>query len=1283
MKCLKILLKVFAGLLTAVVGLACVALILALTPWGLQLAVHSAQKALPQLTIENATGTLADATLESVHFKDRGTDVALQTASWTLANIAIFDRFVSVDAIALEGLKIRATSQPETPLPASLEVKALAPNAQESSAPETQKTPFALPVGFALRALTLSDADVCYDDTCVKLTSFETGLRARGNRITVDHTAVTDLAVTLPPAPQEPPKPLAQTIASVFEVPLLADLPDIELPVAVNSQRFSLQNLVVNDQKLVHTLGLNLKVEGHSVVVDNLSVDTPFGRIEPSVFELQTSDVWPIKGSVTVGSIPAADFGTLAGRISLNGALLNGMKLTADIDSPSELHLTASIDPAKAELPVDLMATGRLAIPETLTKDAFAGAAAVDLQTLRFTGNWNAWTATLQTHVTMPEGKPEAAVNLDVAGRKLETDYSLNTTIGKELTAAQSQGKILLSDRGLTLAADTGLQVADIETVLQTFGTSVAHPLAKGSVDVASTVHLKTDETFQRFTADITTLKATGKLGGRPLALDAAFSVDEALHADIGHLTATIARNRVDLKGKARADRVDIALELTASELNIFDPKLAGSLSGNAHIQGPWESLNVKTQLTGERVQYENNRIGKLDLAADVKALGKTASSVRVRAFDIEANGQTMDSARVTLTGTQKEHTLDIRADGKPLHAAFAWKGSLNDAFNHWTSQLTKGDVRAARMHWTLVGIAPMTVDVKAAVAAIGKHCWKETKTSARLCVDKPLTLAQSGQGTISLKELPVSLAQHFAPQGVKLIGSINGQVSAQWLEPSVEALNVTASVNAAGTGLTAVVADKPVKVVLKTAKLDAVFNHNRAQADMTVAVDPSNPLTATVVVDDPTGQSRLNAKVTSSQLALHEFSGIVSALSPITRIKGSLTTDLMLTGTPEAPIVKGNLSVDALQLSGPTVPLDMQPSNFDIHFKGSSSELSGKLLSSEGPLIFDGHADWRDLNAPTAQVRVHGNNFRVVSAPYVKALVTPDVSVTVDNDRIALSGKISIPQAHLSAESIPESAVTVSSDEVIVDENMQPIVKAPGKPVAIDSTLAIELGDDVNVKAFGLAAQLTGTVTVTQTNDALGLRGTLTLPEGRFQAYGQDLIIRKGSFIFSGPVADPTVELVAERNPDSIEDDVTVGIRVLGPVSQMKSEIFSDPSMDQASQLSYLLRGRGLETNAEDNSMLSSALLTIGLSQTGQLISGIGDALMIKDLGVSTQGVGANSQVVVSGYVLPDLQVKYAMNIFDSLSTLTLRYRLMPKLFVEASSGLNQAVDVLYNFEF
>ena len=46
-------------------------------------------------------------------------------------------------------------------------------------------------------------------------------------------------------------------------------------------------------------------------------------------------------------------------------------------------------------------------------------------------------------------------------------------------------------------------------------------------------------------------------------------------------------------------------------------------------------------------------------------------------------------------------------------------------------------------------------------------------------------------------------------------------------------------------------------------------------------------------------------------------------------------------------------------------------------------------------------------------------------------------------------------------------------------------------------------------------------------------------------------------------------------------------------------------------------------------------------------------------------------------------LQVKYGVGIFNSLGEFTVRYRLMQDLYVEAVSGLDSAVDLLYQFEF
>ena len=82
-------------------------------------------------------------------------------------------------------------------------------------------------------------------------------------------------------------------------------------------------------------------------------------------------------------------------------------------------------------------------------------------------------------------------------------------------------------------------------------------------------------------------------------------------------------------------------------------------------------------------------------------------------------------------------------------------------------------------------------------------------------------------------------------------------------------------------------------------------------------------------------------------------------------------------------------------------------------------------------------------------------------------------------------------------------------------------------------------------------------------------------------------------------------------------------------------------------------------------------------------MASDLGDAIGLTDFGIDTEGAGDSSQVVVSAYVLPGLKVKYGVGLFDSLATLTLRYRLLPRLYLEAASGVDQALNVLYQFEF
>ena len=217
----------------------------------------------------------------------------------------------------------------------------------------------------------------------------------------------------------------------------------------------------------------------------------------------------------------------------------------------------------------------------------------------------------------------------------------------------------------------------------------------------------------------------------------------------------------------------------------------------------------------------------------------------------------------------------------------------------------------------------------------------------------------------------------------------------------------------------------------------------------------------------------------------------------------------------------------------------------------------------------------------------------------------------------------------------------------------------------------------------MGLNASLTGRLQVVQDQNRLGLNGQIHVPKGTFKAYGQALDVRKGTVTFINSVDNPQLAIEAIRSPEKTADNVTVGIRVEGTVKEPKVSVFSDPAMSQGQAFSYLLSGEGLEAAGNNDGRITAALLGLGINQGNQVLGAIGEVVGIEDLQLDTEGVGDSSQLIVSGYVLPGLKVKYGVGLFDSLSTLTLRYQVIPKLYLEVVSGVDQALDVLYQFEF
>ncbi|HBP77986.1 MAG TPA: translocation/assembly module TamB, partial [Halomonas sp.] len=289
---------------------------------------------------------------------------------------------------------------------------------------------------------------------------------------------------------------------------------------------------------------------------------------------------------------------------------------------------------------------------------------------------------------------------------------------------------------------------------------------------------------------------------------------------------------------------------------------------------------------------------------------------------------------------------------------------------------------------------------------------------------------------------------------------------------------------------------------------------------------------------------------------------------------------------------------------------------------------------------------------------------------------------------------------SRLEVGDLPSSATSPSPDEIIITERddreaerqARLAAEAGDDPsaadeladtgMALDVLITLNLGRDMQISAYGLESGLGGSLEIRQDSGALQLFGDVNLVNGRFQAFGQDLLIRRGQLIFSGPPGLPVLDFEAIRNPDITEDDVIAGLRVTGDAEQPNVMIFSEPAMDETRALSYLLRGRAPDASGGGvDSALTTALIGMSLGRTGGAVGSIGEAFGIDDLTLDTTGAGDDSQVAVSGQLSDDLRISYGVGIFSPIAELTLRYTLWRNLYLQAVSGASQAVDLIYTF--
>lgn len=1248
------------------------------TTSGLHLVLNGAARWVPGLEMASVSGGWRDLTIKQFRYQMPGVTIGVSECHLALDFGCLRDHQLCLNDLSLRDVNVGVNTAEFGPP---------APAMQEVSGGGFLSTSYLL----NLRRLALNNVQVTVDNTRIALDEFSTGLQFQGNNLTVAPTHIAGLLVALPTVTQvaadkaaaaqaiksdtsAPPQkradteaaraairaqpPLSETLRALFAKPLLPSLPAFTLPINLTVEDIEAENLRLSgdDNLPITRLRLQAATRDQHAELTLLDIDSPLGMLNASG-NAELSGCWPVSMTVntTVNSVP------LKGekfKLAVNGDLRDELRATLNLSGPLTAQLTLKTRLAQAGLPLTLMLECQsVQWPLTGTPQYQVRGLA-----LRLDGEARDYRLTLKAALN-GKGLPPADVNLNATGN---TDgFKLSP-----LRVAALQGNTNLSavvDWQRAISWRSELSLSGINTTHQwpnwparLDGKLISHGSLYGG----------------NWQLQVPELDLQGRIRQNTLTAKGSLSGNAAGQWQVPQLRLALGRNQLTVKGEWN-DVFALDSVLNAPVLNAVLPGLGGRAAGNIKLRGNLSAPQLLMDLNAYALRWGKLTVGRIALQGDVCSSDIVRGNVQMRLDRLLQGELSISQLTLNATGDEKQHQLKVAIQGELVAGQLQLNGSFDRQQQRWHGTLSQTRFDTPAGEWRLT--RAMTLDYQAGAQhiIIGPHCWQNP--NAQICAPQNSEIGASGQTSLLLNRFDLTMLKPLLLAETQASGVFTGRADVRWTAggglPQGKVALVGNDVKVSQT-----VRGKTLPVAFETLTFNAALDKGLARLDWVFKITDNGQFNGQVQVADLKNRRALSGNVNINQLSLTLLKPMMSRGESV---DGLVNAALRLGGNVQRPQLYGQLGLERLVIKGNIMPFAMTDSHMALSFAGTRSKLQGLVGTTHGAVNLTGDADWSRMAAWRAHIYAQGNQVRITVPPLLRLDMSPDIVFEVTPLLFALNGKVDIPWARIEVKDIPQSAVDVSGDEVLLDDNLRPVVDNDRAAISITSNLQVHVGDDVCLDAFGLKARLKGDLKVAQDKQGLGLNGQIDIPSGRFHAYGQDLIVNKGQLLFSGPVDQPYLNIEAIRNPDSTEDDVTAEVRVTGLVDQPKVEVFSDPVKSQQEALSYLLRGQGLDISGADSNMITSMLIGMGVAQSGRVVGKIGQAFGVSDLALDTQGVGDNSQVVVSGYIAPGLQVKYGVGIFDSLATLTLRYRLMPKLYLEAVSGINQVLDLLYRFEF
>ncbi|MFP3454786.1 translocation/assembly module TamB domain-containing protein [Psychrobacter sp. SIMBA_152] len=756
--------------------------------------------------------------------------------------------------------------------------------------------------------------------------------------------------------------------------------------------------------------------------------------------------------------------------------------------------------------------------------------------------------------------------------------------------------------------------------------------------------------------------------------------------------------NYVTANGNAK----QLQTKINITSLDQLSNQLAGKVTGGATLSQPaGQALpTIYIDLVGERLALPGFILRQGRVRGKLVNLANSPSQLIVTAEGLDAAGQSFDSVKASFNGTEKSHVVDLNVANKQLDVGARLKGGFDRDRLSWSGVIGKGRIKSKYATLNQLQPAQLIVnlpynqggenrDLKVQLAA---HCWQATDQTGKLCLREKLVASpDQGEVNVALQNLDTSLFSVFLPEDIDWNGKINGKAIVGWQRGRPPTINTTLYSDNGKIGLAQDGESTSMTLPYKRVSLIALSVPEGIKLRTDINTGRGARGYAEVIVDPYKDPKPISGALVLNELDLAIFKPFFPGMRVL---RGNVTMAGGLGGTLTKPQFYGDVKLSDGRIAMLDLPVNLSKVNVAAKIRGTQATIDGTFNSGTGEGELSGTVNWQQKLQ--AKLSIVGEGLVITQPPLLVAEIDPDIDIIVrPGDRyVDIKGAISVPSATIRPPEASEDIITQTEDAVVLDRrligNIDEVL-AISKPWSINADIGVDLGDDINFRGFGAVIPLAGAINVTQNGTGImRARGVVQVSRRtNINAFGQSLELNYGQVRFNGDVMKPSLSIEAAKTING----KTVGLRVKGTTESPNIIVFNNAGLTQQQAMNALVTGRidnksatqiseqGFKSQVTNN--LAAAGLSFGLSGTRSLTNQIGQAFGLQSLTVDASGSSEDTNVNVTGYVTPDLYIRYGVGVFNAQNSLSVRYQLTRRIYVEASSAAENAVDVVYSWQF